>query len=61
LERKIEKRKGILDISLSYPPGEAVFLNSKLIQLHQQIRFTSTAESEAATAQPQLCQTHPKA
>jgi hypothetical protein len=30
----------------------------KLIQLHQQIRFTSTATAEAATAQPQLCQTH---
>jgi hypothetical protein len=39
-------------VSLSYPPYEVVLPNVflKLIQLHQRIRFTSTATVEAAIA-----------
>jgi hypothetical protein len=41
-----------MDISPFIQLGEAVLPNvfPKLIQLHQQIRFTSTATAEAATA-----------
>jgi hypothetical protein len=50
-----------MDISPFIQLGEAVLPNvfPKLIQLHQQIRFTAQPKPKLQQPQPQSCQTHP--
>jgi hypothetical protein len=55
--KRIKRKKGIIDISLSHPPSTAtrsciVRRSPKRFQLHQQICFTSTTTTEAVTAVP---------